>query len=134
MSGWTLTNLKLQKLLYIAHMVFVDRTEGQLLISEPFEAWDFGPVLPLLYHRVKMFGDSPIRDVFYDADFIEGTPEARLLLEACRSLAYRSASELVAITHWEGGAWAKHYKKGMRGIAIPTEDILAEYRARWRGA
>jgi uncharacterized phage-associated protein len=64
MSAWPLTNLKLQKIPYLAHMVFVGRTDGRLLIDEPFEAWDFGPVLPRLYHRVKIFGDEPIRDVF----------------------------------------------------------------------
>ena len=54
MSGWTITNLKLQKILYIAHMVYVGRTDGTVLIDEMFEAWDFGPVLPNLYHRVKI--------------------------------------------------------------------------------
>jgi uncharacterized phage-associated protein len=130
MSGWSLTNLKLQKILYIAHMVFVGRTNGQLLIDEPFEAWDFGPVLRSLYHRVKIFGDSPIRDVFYDADFIEGSPEAALLKEACDHLSRKTAGELIATTHWPAGAWAKHYRQGVHGITIPTEDILREYQDR----
>jgi uncharacterized phage-associated protein len=130
MSAWSLTNLKLQKLLYVAHMVYVGRTNGRLLIDEPFEAWDFGPVLPSLYHRVKIFGNSPIRDVFFDAEFPEGTPEANLLAEACDHLAKKSAGELVAMTHWPGGAWAKHYKKGIFGTVIPTSDILQEYKDR----
>jgi hypothetical protein len=58
MSGWSLTNLKLQKILYIARMVFVGRTKDQLLIDEAFKAWDFGPVLPSLYHRVRLSDDG----------------------------------------------------------------------------
>jgi uncharacterized phage-associated protein len=102
MSGWSLTNLKLQKILYIAHMVFVGRTNGQLLTDEAFEAWDFGPVLPSLYHRVKIFGDASIRDVFYDAGFIEGSPEAALLKEACDHLSSKTAGELIDHTLAEG--------------------------------
>jgi uncharacterized phage-associated protein len=130
MSAWSLTNLKLQKILYLAHMVFVGRTDGRLLIDEPFEAWDFGPVLPRLYHRVKIFGNEPIRDVFYDAEYPEGTEEANLLTEACGHLASKSPGELIAMTHWEGGAWSKHYKRGVHGIVIPTEDILEEFKKR----
>ena len=130
MSGWNLTNLKLQKILYIAHMIYVGQNNGAIFIDEPFEAWDFGPVLPRLYHRVKIFGNNPIRDIFPDADFIEGTEAGKHLTEASVHLAQKSAAELVAITHWKGGAWAKHYKKGMRGIIIPTSDILQEYRDR----
>lgn len=130
MSGWTITNLKLQKILYIAHMVYVGRTDGTVLIDEMFEAWDFGPVLPNLYHRVKIFGNSPIRDVFPDAEYPEGTPEGNFLSEACSELANKSAGELVAMTHWPGGAWATHYQKGIYGVVIPTSDILQEYRDR----
>jgi len=130
MSAWSLTNLKLQKILYLAHMVFVGRTEGRLLIDEPFEAWDFGPVLPRLYHRVKIFGNEPIRDVFYDAGYIEGTEEATLLTEGCSYLVSKSPGELIAMTLWEHGAWAKHYKRGVHGIVIPTEDILEEFKRR----
>lgn len=130
MSGWSLTNLKLQKILYIAHMVFAGKNGGALLIDEPFEAWDFGPVLPSLYHRVKIFGNSPIKDVFPDADYIEGKPEGLHLTQACEHLAQKSAGDLIAITHWKYGAWAKHYRKGVHGIKIPLEDIVREYELR----
>jgi uncharacterized phage-associated protein len=130
MAAWSLTNLKLQKILYLAHMVFVGRTNGLLLIDEPFEAWDFGPVLPSLYHRVKIFGNSPIRDVFSDADYPEGTTEGKLIAEACEHLSRKSAGELVAMTHWPDGAWAKNYRKGVYGVLIPAADILQEFKDR----
>lgn len=41
-----------------------------------------------------------------------------------------SASKLIAITHWEEGAWARNYIPGSRGIVIPQEDIIAEYEKR----
>ncbi|RWO77206.1 type II toxin-antitoxin system antitoxin SocA domain-containing protein [Mesorhizobium sp.] len=52
-SGWSLSNLELQKILYLAHMFYLGRT-GEPLVSGHFEAWDYGPVHPDLYHRVKV--------------------------------------------------------------------------------
>jgi len=68
LSKWTVTNLKLQKILYIAHMVYMGRNKKPL-IFEQFEAWDYGPVVNSLYHYVKIFGDQPIKkSIFYDVE------------------------------------------------------------------
>lgn len=127
-SGWKVSNLALQKILYIAHMVHLGRT-GDPLVASPFEAWDYGPVAPRLYHRVKAFGSKPIPDIF-DGEEPRDGPERETLEEACSYLLDKKPAELIAITHWEGGAWAKHYIPGVKGIVIPDEDIREEYRAR----
>ena len=41
-GDWRVTNLALQKILYLAHMVHLGRT-GRALIDGEFEAWDYGP-------------------------------------------------------------------------------------------
>lgn len=128
-SGWTLSNLELQKLLYIAHMFNLGQY-GKPLISGHFEAWDYGPVHPELYHRAKIFGSSPVENIFrFSQDIPEG-PEAELLDGAVDQLAHKRPGWLVAVTHWDEGAWAKHYVPGARGITIPNQDILQEYRDR----
>ena len=43
----------------------------------------------------------------------------------------RAGAQLVAITHWQKGAWAKHYRPEVRHCIIPNSDILKEYRARF---
>ncbi|WP_158922985.1 type II toxin-antitoxin system antitoxin SocA domain-containing protein [Acidisphaera sp. S103] len=58
-----LSNLALQKVLYIAHMVHLGRCKDPL-VDERFQAWDYGPVLPSLYRPVRMFGSEPVRDIF----------------------------------------------------------------------
>lgn len=129
MRGWSVSNLELQKILYLAHMFHLGRT-GQPLISENFEAWDYGPVLPELYHRVKGFGNGPVGNVFH---WIPPAPlgtEKDTLREAADATKQTGASRLIAITHWDRGAWAKCYRPGLRGIAIPNELIRAEYRER----
>lgn len=128
-SNWTLTNLKLQKLLYIAHMIHLGE-HGRPLIDASFEAWDYGPVVPELYRRVKVFGSDSIGNVFrLIPDTPEGT-ERTTLDDTLRNLGSESAGKLVAITHWEDGAWADHYAPGRRGIVIPNVDIANEFRRR----
>src|SRR5260370_7382775 len=52
--------LQMQKLLYLAQGWTLGLT-GDPLFREPIEAWEYGPVVPEIYHSVKMFGASPIR-------------------------------------------------------------------------
>ena len=125
-GDWGVTNLALQKILYLAQMVHLGRT-GERLVDGEFEAWDYGPVNPDLYRTVRIFGDKPIQNVFFGAPRIFGTPEEETLREACEHLLGKSPSELVAMTHQQNGAWAKNYVPGVRSIVIPDTDIVAEY-------
>jgi uncharacterized phage-associated protein len=130
LRDWTATNLEINKILYIAQMLHLGRTNGASpLLSESFEAWDYGPVLPTVYHRAKAFGSAPVRNVFYGCADVTRT-EADTLKEVSDSLKGKTPGELVAITHWDSGAWAKHYRPGARGSVIPNADILEEYRRR----
>lgn len=126
-SGWTLTNLEIQKILYLAHMFYLGRTKGQPLISGEFEAWDFGPVHPSLYHRIKIYGSKPVGNVFYNTPDIPVGAEADIIDEAYDSLGKVGASRLVRATHRPGGAWGKHYSMGERNCVMPNSDILQEY-------
>jgi uncharacterized phage-associated protein len=130
-SGWRLTNLQLQKILYLAHMIALGRSGGNdPLVGELFEAWDYGPVLPSVYRRARVFGSGPVRNVFHGVPDIDGTSEADALDEAFRAVGQKRPAELVSLTHWEEGAWAKNYKPGYLGVIIPNEDVLEEYKKR----
>jgi uncharacterized phage-associated protein len=133
-GNWQVTNLQLQKILYITQMVYMGRNEGSLLFEGRFEAWDYGPVEPSVYRRVRMFGAKPVQDVFYHAGYFQNNDSRRALLEeVCNELLPKKPGDLVDLTHWSEGAWAKHYVPGIRGITIPDEDIHAEYLKRKAG-
>ena len=127
-SGWKLSNLQLQKIIYLAHMVYLGRNEGEPLISGYFEAWDYGPVHPDLYHRAKIFGSSPVQNIFQSDPDLEDSPERRMLDLAFDKLAGVGATRLVGATHRSDGAWEINYQPGQRGCIIPNEDILKEYK------
>lgn len=132
LRDWNVSNLELQKVLYIAHMFHLGRT-GQPLVAEGFEAWDYGPVAPELYHHVKGFGSGPVRNVFHWIDGVPvDAPEYAVLNEVADAARKASASKLVAITHAKDGAWAAYYLPGFRGISIPDDSIAEEYNKRDR--
>lgn len=128
-SDWSLSNLELQKILYLAHMFYLGRTGGQPLIAGNFEAWDYGPVHPDLYRRARIFGSEDVQNIFQESpDVPDGTPEGEILNEAYDSLGKAGPGRLVNATHRKNGAWEKAYIPGLRHCVIPNADILREYQ------
>ncbi len=132
-SGWQLSNLKLQKMLYMADMNFVGQN-GVRLLNEDFEAWDYGPVLPSLYQKCKAFGSKPIPHVFWGAQSITGTAEAKMLDLAWENLKSATPGQLVEATHSKLGAWVRRYVPGAKQIKILTPDMIEEYARRTQRA
>lgn len=126
-SDWALSNLSLQKLIYLAHMVHLGR-HGTKLIKEQFEAWDYGPVVPDVYHRLKSFGAGAVKNVFRRVRSIDSSgTEAGVLKDVYDSFSHLPPSRLVSATHRPEGAWRSVYQPGLQGIVIPTREISAEY-------
>lgn len=134
-ADWKITNLQLQKILYLAQMFHMGRNDGRRLFDGNFEAWDYGPVEPNLYHRVKVFGSSHLKNVFYNArNFKKDDPRRKVMDDVCDKFLAYSAGDLVEITHWDDGAWANHYVPKARNIRIPDDEIWSEYNRRQQRA
>ena len=134
LSGWSKTNLELQKIIYIAHMLHLGE-QNLPLVNGHFEAWHFGPVHPELYHRAKVYGADPVKDIFFNESSLEdGSPEKETLDNAYSQVGEFESVRLIAITHVDYGAWASNYKRGVPFIVIPDEDILNEYYERVKRA
>lgn len=132
MSEWRLTRLEVQKIIYLAHVWCLGKTE-QPLVEGDFEAWVYGPVHVDLYNFSKKSKSRELDEKTFDCikNLDEETNKEEI--EALNSL-FTSCSpvdgwQLVDITHWKGGAWAKNYDENKPTI-IPLEDIKAEGRAR----
>ena len=132
-SGWSLSNLELQKLLYLAQVEHAANNEGAPLVAEPFQAWDYGPVIPRLYRKLKMFGSSPVGDVFYSAKTIrKNSPSDKSLAATWGQFGSADPGELIEVSHWERGGWARRYQPGIRDIEIRQSDIVREAENRER--
>ncbi|MBX3077740.1 MAG: DUF4065 domain-containing protein [Cryobacterium sp.] len=118
-----LSNLKLQKLLYLAQSLFIHE-RGTPLAKEGFQAWEHGPVVSVLYKECKMYGDGPIR-----MGLVDDGPWTRLeddvidaLERTWEGFGGYSALKLREITH-QVGPWRNTYRPGVRNLVIPNESI-----------
>lgn len=100
-DGESITNLKLQKLIYYAQGFHLALYEAPLF-NEPIEAWRHGPVCPKVYHEFKEYGSAPIEyhnSPNFDTLF---TPEQiELLDEIYEVFGQYSAWKLREMTHEE---------------------------------
>ncbi len=108
-----ITNLKLNKLCYYAQgwsLVVL----GSPLFEEEIQAWDYGPVVPEVYHTYKVCGKNPIGEPADSFDESRLTAdELNLLVDVFNSYARYSPSELVNMTHVANGPWKNAYEERM---------------------
>lgn len=134
----SVTQMKLQKLIYFANGYVLATSKGKRnLLSEKFEAWEFGPVLPSIYQEFKYFGANsiiPENDIlafvgkgrtFKVSEKLEreDIDALQTIWEALKGL---TASQLSFLTHRENSAWSKVYKTNGRSIPLNNEDIIEE--------
>ncbi len=129
LTSGKISNLPLQKLVYLSHMLLLGR-HNRPLASNEFEAWDLGPVEPELYYKLRPYGSSNVEDIFHSTPYTYGDEEYDQISEVLRDFGDATPGKLVGITHADFGAWAKHYKPNIKGIKIPNIDVRQEYVTR----
>lgn len=118
-----LDNLKLQKLLFLAHSRFL-HTSGNALLREKVEAWKHGPVVDVVYQEYKRFGDGQIvQPLAADGPWNQLPSDVCSALEdVWDSFAVLSGWALRELTH-DVGPWRQHYDPTQRHGVIPNEAI-----------
>ena len=104
----SVSNLKLQNILYFIQAEFLI-SKGEPCFNETIEAWDFGPVVPDVYHRYKVYGGANIPTVFAGHTGYTFTESDKALIDGIiDKCAKYSAATLVDITHHQA-PWKKAY-------------------------
>ena len=105
---------------------------GKPLFYANFEAWDFGPVEPNLYKRLKVVGSDNVPQwLFILEDGISrDNPDYTFIERLTNKLLAKSPSFLVSYVHDEHSAWKRLYEKGKKNIQITNADIQEEYERR----
>ncbi len=129
LSNWKVTNLQLQKILFILQANYMGIHNGTPLFDARFQAWDYGPVEPSVYHRVKCYGADPIEPwIFFNREGEDIPSDERDYVEhSLETLLHISPTQLVGFTHRTGSAWSRKYKPGYSN-EITAEDIMADYK------
>jgi uncharacterized phage-associated protein len=112
--------MKLQKLLFFAYgWYWVEK--DQPLFNEKIQAWKYGPVIPSVYHKVKVYGTNPIIEKIRDIQVKDNsvsftTPELdpekdkyeiEFLDFIWELYSKFSPIQLANLSHVKGGPWDK---------------------------
>jgi uncharacterized phage-associated protein len=138
-EGTNITQMKLQKLVYISHGYYLAILDKPL-ISDEIQAWQYGAIISELYHEFKSFEKSPITslasdtDVDDDFEVISTIPvidkddeDSNGLIEAVwEKYKKYSGSNLSDMTHREDTPWYKTYQDGIPNIPINNK-LIKEY-------
>ena len=122
-GGESLTNLKLQKLLYYQqgfHLAFF----GTPLFAEDVEAWMYGPVVPAVYDEYSAYGSSALPEVKEPVSLSED--EEELFNEVYDAYREFSAIGLMNRTHSER-PWLDAVPHD-RGTVITQESMMAYFK------
>ena len=119
--GRTISNLKLQKILYFIQAEFLVDV-GRRCFPEIIEAWDSGPVVPEVYRKYKIYGSAHIP--LGVADRVRPIAEEEInringIVDSCSQY---SASQLTKITHHQS-PWIEAYKRSDLNNEITPESI-----------
>lgn len=126
-NKYSISNLKLQKLLYFVQAQFLIACE-EPAYEEEIEAWDFGPVVPEAYQYFRIWGNSEIPKIVVlgaeEKIYVSDQKIADEILTLCAS---HTARELVGITHRQA-PWLDAYEKGCNNI-ISKKSIEEYFRS-----
>lgn len=134
------TNLTAQKIVYFLHGEYLLSTQNPL-VSGYFEAWEFGPVHPMLYNSLRHLGSSPLLEAIKRRDIRTGSWEVvpriddrnvrEFIRERSKGLLELSAGQLVDLSHARNSPWDVVSRDGQRrtwGLRLDNEIISRHFR------
>lgn len=127
-AGEAITAMQLIKLVYVAQGYMLGRHGRPLFEDEDVEAWQYGPVVPSVYHAVKSFRSAPVQRVS-GAEEQSFTEAEAAVMEMVASLygAYDGIA-LSTATHRAGTPWSVTRDWFGRNAPI-SNDIIANFYA-----
>lgn len=104
-SYYSLSNLKLQKIMYYCQGGHYKWDNHRLITDNEFEAWKYGPVISEIYHEYSQFGQNDIKLVSLPGEeYFQNAldnDERETILSIWDQLKEYNAFDLVETTHNE---------------------------------
>jgi len=131
LNGGAMNQMKLQKLVYIAHgwNLAINR---EPLVNGRIEAWDGGPVMRAIWNHIRDFGfnssgsmlgrgpNEPFRAELTD-------DEKSIISHVWKKYGQYSGVELSEMTHEPGTPWSNAYFGSGRNAALSASDIQQHF-------
>ena len=130
------SNLAMQKLVYFAYGWVLVET-GKKLFYDRIEAWQYGPVIPSLYHQLKHYGRGRItreildydhkKDKFYRWNLTKGTKVEKMMQKVWQKYKSHTPGEMIDLTHNPGTPWRDTILSSGYNSEIRDELIKAHF-------
>lgn len=121
------TPMRLLKLVYISNGWML-ALHDKPLFNESAEAWQYGPVVPSVYHAYKRFGGTAITDIPNTEPAGFSDDERQLLQQVWDAYRQFSAIQLSALTHQSNTPWEITRRLCGAGAPISNDLIKDHYR------
>lgn len=120
------TPLQVIKLTYLCHGWMLG-LHDRPISAQPVEAWQYGPVIPDVYHRVKIHGREPIKQPlrFPIPEFDD--LETDLVSQVIDAYGEFSGIQLSQMTHQPGTPWHKVWHQYGQNTIIPNHMIQQHF-------
>jgi len=127
-----LTPLQLMKLVFLSHGWMLG-VYWRHFIKDPIEAWEYGPIIPNLYNKIKQFKSSPVNyPIEKETGINFDAGEKEVLDQVYREYGKLSGIQLSSITHVSGSPWENTWERGGRNSVISNDLIMEYYREKYR--
>lgn len=108
-----LTNMQIQKLVFLAHGFFL-AFQKRPLFHENIKAWKYGPVIPELYDSLRKYGAGMVESEIL-SPMSEGIPDNSPAMQIIKRV-YEvfkgwTGAQLSALTHEKGSPWDITWKR-----------------------
>lgn len=125
-NGKSLTNMQLQKLVYIAHGYSLAKL-GKPLFHNNIHAFEWGPVIPNLYKTLRHYGAGEVKELIpTDAAPIgEDSQEMEIIREVWQDYGDFSGLQLSDLTHRKGTPWSETWRINQFGVI--SDELIAEH-------
>lgn len=130
------SHLELQKLIYLVYCEYF-KLYGEDMFSDDFQAWKYGPVIPDIYHSLKVYDAEKITKYKDNNVFPQiysrliKIPKYDRLIKAIditlKKYNDSTAWDLVYTTHTPGSPWHIIYQDGLGQNKIIPKDLIKRY-------
>ena len=128
-DGKPLTNMQLQKLVFLSHGYTLALLEHPLYYDDTY-AWQWGPVIRSLYKSLQKYGRGVVKKPL-DAEAEDKLPsdgaEMEIIEAVWEGYGHLSGGQLSTITHKRNTPWSRTWDSDPFGI-IPKSLIAKHYK------
>lgn len=123
--GKQLTNMQLQKLVFLAHGYCL-AVLGRPLHFHHTHAWQWGPVIPKLYKALQRYGSEFVTEPLQTDDAVDpDSEEAEIIKGVLDAYGHYTGGQLLALTHRPNTPWSQTWAR--EKFAVIDDDLIAGY-------